>query len=114
MKQYTTPNQTAKLIELGFDKPKGWNAKNISSRFVMAADVDGDNKFNYSIGELIEMLPRVIEGEYRNSLLAIESDNTKWWVMYLYMGKQEYASKSAELIDALFEMIIKLKEEGVI
>lgn len=30
------------------------------------------------------------------------------------MGKQKYASKSAELIDALFEMIIKLKEEGVI
>ena len=60
------------------------------------------------------MLPRVIEGEFHNSLLAIESDNTKWWVMYLYMGKQKYAFKSEKLIDALYEMIVKLKEKGAI
>lgn len=113
MKQYTSKEQTAKLIDFGFEKPKFEIETQIISVHGVpqqAATIIGD----YSIGELIEMLPRVIEGEHHNSLLAIDSDNTKWWVMYLYMGKQKYASKSAELIDALFEMIIKLKEEGVI
>ena len=51
MKQYTTQDHTAKLIELGFEKPK------------MAAPalkwVDGEPTFEpqYTIGELIEMLP---------------------------------------------------------
>ena len=51
MKQYTTPEQTAKLIELGFEEPK------------MAAPalkwVDSEPTFEpqYTIGELIEMLP---------------------------------------------------------
>ena len=106
MKQYTSPEQTAKLIELGLF-PK--HIKKISDGGKMLLACSG-----YSIGELIEMLPRVIEGEFYNSLLAIDSDNTKWWVMYLYMGKQKYASKSPELIDALFDMVVKLKKEGVI
>lgn len=108
MKQYTSEQQTAKLIELGFEKPRYYCADKYFLTHV------GFEAINYSIGELIEMLPRVIEGEYHNSLLAIESDNTKWWVMYLYMGKQKYASKSAELIDALYDMVVKLKEEGAI
>lgn len=106
MKQYTNESQTAKLMELGFEKPK--------LKVIQRPNAYHDLHRNYSIGELIEMLPRVIEGEYHNSLLAIDSDNTKWWVMYLYMGKQKYASKSAELIDALYDMVVKLKEEGVI
>lgn len=51
MKQYTTPEQTAKLIELGFERPK------------MAAPalkwVDGEPTFEpqYTIGELLSFLP---------------------------------------------------------
>ena len=56
MKQFTSIEQTAKLIELGFEKPKGWSAEGISSWFVMYKHKDNDEDFNYSLGELIEML----------------------------------------------------------
>ena len=70
MKLYTDKSQTAKLIELGFEKPKN------------ALPIREENKalvyqLRYTIGELIEMLP-------------------------------------AELCDALYDVIVKLKEEGVI
>ena len=53
MRQYTTPDQTAKLIELGFEKPKGLaDAEPSSGKWVREA---------YSIGELIEMLPSYVE-----------------------------------------------------
>lgn len=107
MKQYTTPEQTAKLIELGFEKPKGWNAENISSRFIMAVDVDGDNEFNYSIGELIDILP---EFSSIYDLMNLHTMKRCW-----YVGHISTLNVSApELIDALYDMVVKLKEEGVI
>lgn len=114
MKQYTTPDQTAKLIELGFEKPKGWNAENISSRFIMAVDVDGDNEFNYSIGELIEMLPEKIADKHdHDAILQMTCYNGAWRVKYA--GIYDLGLMiSEELIDALYYMVVNLKEEGVI
>jgi hypothetical protein len=89
MKQYTTPEQTAKLIELGFDKPK---------QFIEGPTLL-DSRFAYSIGELIEMLP----------ITRIEFD-LKVWVDIPIAG----GASAEELIDALFEACVKLKEEGVI
>jgi hypothetical protein len=95
MKQYTTPEQTAKLIELGFEKPKGLAA--------------------YSIGELIELLPKHI---YLDSMcldLYIYANQHLWIVKYSGLFcKKFYRFCSRELADALHDMIIKLKEEGVI
>lgn len=54
MKQYTSIGQTAKLIELGFEKPK------TKLPFEVANNELG---YTYSIGELIEMLPKTIETE---------------------------------------------------
>lgn len=52
MKQYTTPGQTAKLIELGLaDSTREERYKR------------GSLPKSYSIGELIEMLPKTIEEE---------------------------------------------------
>lgn len=102
MRQYTTPEQTAKLIELGFEKPK------------MAAPalkwVDGEPTFEpqYTIGELIEMLPTIVD----DFTLWIGRDerSNQWFVKYhprtLVIGE--------DLIDALYNMIVKLKEEDVI
>lgn len=96
MKQYTTPDQTAKLIELGFEKPK------------MAAPalkwVDDEPTFEpqYTIGELMEMLGGVSE-------LEITRFGSGWGV---YDELRAFTSK--ELIDALYDMIIMLKEEGEI
>lgn len=103
MKQYTTPEQTAKIIELGFEKPK------------MAAPalkwVDGEPTFEpqYTIGELFEMLPREYNGELLE-ILAVSLTYSKWRVRYPY----GIIINKKELIDALYDMIIMLKEEGVI
>lgn len=95
MKQYLTPEQTAKLIELGVEKPK------------MAAPalkwVDGVPTFvpRYTISELIEML-----GFHLSSIYYI---GIVWAV-----NAEGLEHRSEELIDALYEMIIRLKEEGVL
>ena len=108
MKQYLTPEQTAKLIELGFEP-----------RTKIPFEVGNDEiGYTFSIGELIEMLPKKIESDMDDefcdeySYLIIEEG---WDVRYrngLY-NVDKY-SRSEELIDALYEMVVKLKEEGVI
>ena len=98
MKQFTTPEQTAKLIELGFDNPK------------IAAPklkwVDGEPIFEpqYTIGELIEILNRVDDEK-----LEICRDCGFWLV-----GTDLYCTPYRDLIDALYDMITLLKEKGVI
>lgn len=108
MKMYTTPEQTTKLIELGFERPK------------IAAPalkwVNGEPTFEpqYTIGELIEFLPKSLRYTDEDWSLSIESDpfltNLTWWVYYATSCQ----TKASELIDALFDMVVKLKEEGVI
>lgn len=84
------------MIELGFEKPK------------LAAPalkwVDGEPTFEpqYTIGELIEMLDGVSE-------LEITRYGSGWEVV-----DELRAFTGEELIDSLFDMIVKLKDEGVI
>lgn len=107
MKQYTTPDQTAKLIELGFEKPRVAMPK-----FEWK---DGEPQFHYTIGELIGMLPGVVEsedGEYVT--LQMYFDLFNWIIEYTGVEKTEYATSAIELKDALYDMIVKLKEDGVI
>lgn len=92
MRQYTTPDQTAKLIELGFKKPKS----------IESHDGYWGYNYAYSIGELIEMLNGVSE-------LEITRYGSGWGVY-----DELRAFTGEELIDNLFDMILKLKEEGVI
>ena len=106
MRQYTTPEQTAKLIELGFEKPKS----------EVKAEQAGDYAWYnpaYSIGELIEMLMAIkavrlcIDNEYdHRSLIVKRLLDGKWDILYGNVGQ--------ELVDLLFDAILKLKEEGVI
>ena len=118
MRQYTTPEQTAKLIELGFEKPKGWCADGISSRLIMYKHKEDDEGFNYSIGELIEMLPKNISHPRNTSLnfyLAISFlQSQQWYVDYETCDSALCSVAKSELIDALYDMIVKLKEKGVI
>lgn len=102
MKQYTTPEQTAKLIELGVEKPRVAMPK--------FEYKDGDPQFQYTIGELIEMLPPIID-EYSSQVI---SGGGTWSVHYKRIFASRYDTSAKELIDALYKMIIKLKEEGVI
>lgn len=114
MKMYTHAEQTAKLIELGFAKPpkKGLlfqsNIENCHTDLMLAEE-------NYSIGELIEMLPNVVEsedGEY--ATLQMYFDLFNWVIEYIGVEKTQYATSAIELIDALYEMIVKLKKEEII
>lgn len=94
MRQYTTPEQTAKLIELGFEKPKS-----IVREYYDFDAVDMEKA--YSIGELIEILGY--------DLYDIHYSGFSWEV-----ESERECAISENLIDALYDMIVKLKEEGVI
>lgn len=100
MRQYTTPEQTAKLIELGFEKPKSIEVYRDGHCVPFV-----EQRWDYSIGELIEMLhclPMVIDISAES---VVSSGLGRGYGVY---------TQSKELIDALFEQIVKLKEMGVI
>ena len=105
MKQYTSSTQTAKLIELGFEKPKGLaDAEPSSGVWVRPA---------YSIGELIEMLPDEINNDTLPDRLGFYIDHNKMWTVdYSSVLGASYSTYRTELIDALFDMVVKLKERG--
>ena len=96
MQQYTTTEQTAKLIELGFEPKQA------------PADGAWADDENYSIGELIEMVPPRIQGWD----LSIDYDAS--WARWLVYYNPDTVSQATELVYALFNMIVKLKEKGVI
>lgn len=109
MRQYTTEEQTAKLIELRFEKPKGLaDAEPSSGKWVRPA---------YSIGELIEMLPidNNIGWNIRKHNNITDISKTQYSVIVdVNMLLSAYTTESEELINVLYDMIVKLKEEGVI
>ena len=109
MKQYLDKDQTAKLIELGFPKPQGWGNKDISNGMSIALYKDGREDFNYSIGELIKFLPSVINWTPR-----VIMGNVIEYSFTTEGSELYYCNQNNELIDNLFDMCIKLKEEGVI
>lgn len=111
MKLYTTTEQTAKLIELGFEKP--CSIASVEPIYGMGGISVAKA---YSIGELIEMLPRVI-GLIGQDYVTIEisHDAIHWIVGYTdFEDRLTYAASSSELIDAVFNMIVKLKEKELI
>lgn len=109
MKMCTNESQTAKLIELGFEKPKNTQyiqrakARNLHSPFIEFGEPEFEG--SYAIGELIEMLDSVNEtvhcrfGGVKANLVSTNSG---------------YEKIGGELIDLLFDLCVKLKEEGVI
>lgn len=99
MKQYLSSEQTAKLIELGFKKPES-----IIDAWAHETDIDMEYvyEYSYSIGELIELLGGVSE-------LEITRFGSGWGAY-----DELRAFSAEELIDALYDMIIMLKEEEII
>lgn len=109
MKQDLSSEQTAKLIELGFGKPKNTQyiqrakARNLHSPFIEFGEPEFEG--SYTIGELMEILDSVNEtvhcrfGGVKANLVSTNSG---------------YEKIGGELIDLLFDLCVKLKEEGVI
>lgn len=115
MKLYTDKSQTAKLIELGFEKPKSIGGYEptfvVEYKGVEVSNVIiGENKqcpiYAYSIGELISFLPDDGVSDKR-----LEFDGFHWYVDWDSFEKI-HQTMHVELIDALYDMCVKLKEEG--
>ena len=110
MKQYTTSEQTAKLIEKGFKKPKS----------IVEYDGYWGYDYAYSIGELIEMLPQYLDYKGGVADMPINYHSLtirRNIVMYCdpYMDWIEIqCDDHKELIDNLYDMVTILKEEGII
>ena len=115
MKQYLDHQQTAKLIELGFEKPNSieeflepesdWSIGGIKQRKA------------YSIGELLSFLPKEIKVEKHNEPAYIQmlyDEENVWEVGYTFYGNGMYIKRETEFIDCLFQMCVWLKENGVI
>ena len=109
MKQYTSKDQTAKLIELGFPKPQGCGNKDISNGMSICLYNDDREDFNYHVGELIGFLPIVINWTPR-----VIMGNVIEYSFTTEGSELYYCNQNNELIDNLFDMCIRLKEEGVI
>ena len=113
MRQYTTPEQTAKLIELGFEKP---------SSIASVEPIYGMGGISvakaYTIGELIEMLPDAICESHDDSChyhLSMDTDACMWRVRYIDdFDVTLCATYDVDLINALYDMCVKLKRGAVI
>lgn len=107
MKQNTTEIQTVKLVELRFEKP----------RYVTMFWRDNKEvtEINYILGELLSFLPENVAKENETPLtLNISLMNGEWCVQYADFLRADFEFCNTELIDALYDMCVKLKEEGVI
>lgn len=121
MKQYLSPDQTAKLIELGLPKPRYYCADKYTIIHT------GFDIINYSIGELIEMLPKTIEVDIwwgrekgKAGIWGLRIDTNGVDYMWTITYERDHSANlgvvgaGEELIDALYDMVVQLKEEGVI
>lgn len=106
MKQNLLPEQTAKLIELGFEKPES-----IIDAWAHETDIDMEYvyEYAYSIGELLSFLPLTIQWTPR-----VIKGNVIEYSFETEGSELYYCNARNELIDNLFDMCVKLKEEGVI
>ena len=113
MKLYTTPEQTAKLIELGFEKPKSIEVYRDGHCVPFV-----EQQWAYSIGELIEMLPEAIcksNDDSYHYFLSIETDSLTWKVFYESEDEVTLCSTfGVELVDALYSMVTMLKRRGTL
>ncbi len=103
IKQYTTPEQTAKLIELGVEQPKSIEVYRDGHCVPFV-----EQRWVYSIGELISFLPYDGVSDRR-----LEFDGFHWIVDWDSFDKI-HQTMQVELVDALYDMVVKLKEKGVI
>ena len=100
MRHYTTKEQTAKLIELGFERPENGVIKQLLDRSTglwITIGEEGD----YSIGELIDFLDKYhFPTHIRVGGVKVSN-----------VINQNHEEFGGELIDLLFNLCVKIKEE---
>lgn len=111
MKLYTTPEQTAKLIELRFEKPR----YECFDKTLSGIEKWNNIQSNYSIGELLSFLPNDFRDKNKNlHTLSIYTGELGTWEINYIGFESRIRTCEDELIDALYAMILQLQEEGVI
>ena len=107
MKQYTSKDQTTKLIELGFPKPKFSFPieDNEHPDYVDEEGIPWSYAESYSIGELIEFL------ESNTDINIWYDGKSHYW--YVDYGLRR-VGVDANLVDSLYFACKALKEEEVI
>ena len=106
MKQFTNKEQTQHLIELGFPRPESISEVNYYDE---AYTTETEFEYDYSIGELIEFL-----GIHLMGIKLMET-----YEVYVYKKTNdieyvEWFNTKGELIDALYDACVELKNKGVI
>lgn len=104
MKQYLDEQQTTKLIELGFERPFRNEYLHIVEEYGYRVDMER----NYSIGELIDFIPDTGSEFMRNR--QIFGQGVRFYTDHCIYDFDE----EVELIDNLFNLVVRLKEEEVI
>lgn len=117
MKQYLSPEQMAKLIGLGFEKPKNerWVLDVVNESTPSIPNIV--KRQDYSIGELIEILQKrvyQIEDSGIPCDLNIHYDGGTWLIVYICERDGRFKTERLDLIDALYDMVTLLKERGMI
>ena len=111
MIQYLSPEKTAKLIELGFGNPKSIEKVTYTEQYGCGYETA------YSIGELIEMLPEALCTSHDDSChyhLRVDADACMWRVRYMDdFDVTLCATYDVDLINALYDMVIVLKRQGI-
>lgn len=114
MRQETRIEQTCKLILMGFPKPYGTEEHQqlTEDGWVTISETTG----NYTIGQLLDFLPTTATQH-----ICYVATKKAWTLSVDVLGKSKYAqarcykgSYCPHLIDALYDMCVKLKEKGVI
>ena len=123
-KLFTTPEQTSKLIELGLPEPISISEIITPIYDGVCIATQGETKAsevvyirNYTIGEILSFLPPYLGGW--QLLMHFNTHYDYWSVYYLSDGSSDdkYLRLNAhggQLIDALFRLVIILKEDGLI
>lgn len=112
MKQYTTNEQTAKLIELGVEMPKSISGyiETLCSPIFTKQDFSSKSPiYDYSIGELIGILPKKVTNRAgRTAILQMTCYQGVWRVKYAG-APDMWLTMNEELIDALYDTLVEVK-----
>lgn len=106
MKKYLSKEQTEKLYSLGFAIPE------YITEFWKGGCIE--RKVAYSIGDLIELLPEDIIINNEGADLEIDKDGARYDLSFNHKFSKYVMYTHDELIDNLFDLLVKLKEDKII
>lgn len=110
MKSFTDIEQSKKLAEiLPIESADMYYAYNIAYSIPYKNGI-GTEEPCWSLAALLEVLQYRIDNKYRLELGKLNL-NEGWYVCYDDNGDIEYYVKNSNLIDACYEMILKLHEQ---